>query len=547
MRCSSLSSPITRTIATRKRSGGGARGGLLRAAWYRSLAGSVLAAVPIVLASLPAGAFSGAAPPRNYFPPTANGATPTMYRGLPDAVVQALGQTGVPIGQFGLFVQAVDQPLPLVALNAEEKFVLASTAKVVTTLAALDLLGPSYRWRTEARLLGTLENGRLDGDLLIVGGGDSRLRSEDLSTWFAELQAKGLREITGNIVLDRLAFKLTDRDQALAPRPGLERPHHNWPDALSLNDGLVRLQVQPASGRLAGLSLQPPLADVTLVNEVRMGRGCIAKAEWDQPSGGAVQRQLRVTGNWGAACGQHSKAFALLSESDLTARAVGGLWTQAGGVLHGHVVDRPVAPEAAPGAAKVAAAPKPRLPEQPVVFSTLSSDSLPKLVREINKTSDNMAARALMLSLSAGFPAKPATAASAIERMQHWLRTRGVPAGDIEIDSGSGLSRAERGKPRAMVQLLRQVWHDKNAKLFVDSLPVAGVDGTIAGRMRTGPAIGRAFLKTGSLIDVRSIAGFVRARNGRVYAVAALVNHPDAPAATAVLDALVEWIATLER
>ncbi len=129
-----------------------------------------------------------------------------MFRGLPDQVVQALGNTGVPVGQIGVFVQAVDQPLPLLALNAEDKFVLASTAKVVTTLAALDLLGPTYRWRTEARLLGTLDNGRLDGDLLIVGGGDSRLRSDDLLKWFAELQAKGLREISGNIVLDRLAF-----------------------------------------------------------------------------------------------------------------------------------------------------------------------------------------------------------------------------------------------------------------------------------------------------------------------------------------------------
>ena len=471
-----------------------------------------------------------------------------MYRGLPDQVIRTLGQTGVSIGQIGLFVQAVDQPLPLLALNAEDKFVLASTAKVVTTLAAIDLLGPSYHWRTEARLLGALENGRLDGDLLIVGGGDSRLRSEDLSKWFTELQAKGLREIAGNIVLDRLAFHLTERDQALAPRPGPERPHHNWPDALSLDDGVLRLQVQPAAGRLAGLSLQPPLADVTLVNEVRMGRGCVAKAEWEQAPADAVQRQLRVTGNWGAACGQHSKALALLSDSDLTARAVGGLWAQAGGLLAGHVIDRvaaealPVRPGRSPAGTKA-----PRAAEPPTLFSTLSSDSLPQLVREINKTSDNMAARALMLSLSPGFPAKAATAAASIERMQQWLRTRGLPAGDIEIDSGSGLSRAERGKPRAMVQLLRQAWHDKNARLFVDSLPVAGVDGTIAGRMRDGPAVGRAYLKTGSLIDVRSIAGFVRARNGRVYAVAALINHPDAPAGTAVLDALVEWLAALER
>ena len=222
----------------------------------------------------------GQAPPQSYYPATANGETPTMYRGLPDVVVKELGKAGLPLGSFGLFVQAVDQPLPMLALNAEQKFVLASTAKVVTTLAALDLLGPAYRWRTDARLRGELVDGRLDGDLLIVGGGDARLASSDLLKWFSEMQSRGLREISGNIVLDRLAFKLTEQDQSLAPRPGPDRPHHNWPDALSLNDGVLRLQVQPAAGKLANLSLQPPLADVTLVNEVRMGRGCVAKAEW---------------------------------------------------------------------------------------------------------------------------------------------------------------------------------------------------------------------------------------------------------------------------
>ncbi len=501
-----------------------------------------LGAMALLLFSQWAAAHPGPAAPRSYFPPTANGNTPTMYRGLPGPVVEALGQAGLPIGSLGLFVQAVDQPLPLLALHAEEKFVLASTTKVVTTLAALDLLGPAYRWRTEARLMGELAGGRLLGDLLIVGGGDAGLGSEDLLHWFAELQAKGVREISGNIILDRLAFQLTDQDQALVPRPGPDRPHHNWPDALSLNDGVLRLQVEPASGKLAGLSLQPPLAEVTLVNEVRMGRGCVAKAKWEEPVGDDFRRQLRVTGSWGKSCGQHSQAFALMSETDLTARAVGALWTQAGGLLDGHVIERAAIPADSSVVTKLGRGGKARSSEA-AAFATLYSKRLPLIVHEINKTSDNMAARALMLSLAAGFPAKAATPMAALARMEQWLRTRGVLSGDIEVDSGSGLSRAERGKPRAMVQLLRQAWNDRNSRWFVDSLPIAGVDGTIANRLRSGPATGKAFLKTGSLLDVRSIAGFVRARNGRIYAISALINHPDAPSGTAVLDALVVWLA----
>ncbi len=463
-----------------------------------------------------------------------------MHRGLPDPVLAALGATAIPPGAVGLFVQAVDQPLPLLALNAEQRFTLASTAKIVTTLAALDLLGPGYSWRTEARLAGELVEGHLDGDLLIVGGGNARLRSDDLLHWFAQLQARGLRSIGGNIVLDRLAFRIDEKDQTSVPRPGPDRPHHSWPDALSLNDGVLRLTVEPASGRLAGLALQPPVADVTVVNEVQMGRGCVAQPAWSGESGAEGRRLLRVTGQWGRACGHGSLPLALMSDGDLTARSVEALWRLAGGELAGRAIERAVGdpgagmtPSGARGRhAQVVGAP----------FAVHQSERLPQLMRDINKRSDNMAARALMLSLSAGFPRQAASPAAARERVEQWLRTRGIAAGDIEIDSGSGLSRAERGKPRAMVQLLRQAWHDRHARSFVDSLPIAGVDGTFANRLRAGPATGRASLKTGSLLDVRSIAGYVRARNGRVYAVAALVNHADAPAGTAVLDALVEWL-----
>lgn len=493
-----------------------------------ALVALVAVGAALLTGPMPVEARGGPAPPEYYYPPTANGDTATMHRGLPDAVVVALGRLGLPLGSLGLFVQAVDQPLPLLSLNAEQPFMLASTAKVVTTLAAFDLLGPAYRWRTEAHLLGKLQDGRLEGDLLIVGGGNARLSSEDLLQWFRGMRAQGLQEIAGNIVLDRLAFQFSERDQALAPRPDPERPHHNRPDALSLNDGVLRVQLQATPAQGASLSLVPPLDKVTLVNQVSPGRGCTAQAQWASEPGNDGTRQLKVTGMWGPACGQQSLRLALMSDSDLTARAVSALWAQAGGQLTGEVIDRPALPPAAEAY---------RPP-----FSMQLSERLPVLVRDINKHSDNMAARALMLSLSPGFPSKAATSTSAQLRLQQWLRTRGVPAGDIEVDTGSGLSRTERGKPRAMVQLLRQAWHDRNGKLFVDSLPIAGVDGTIANRWQDAPAKGRAFLKTGSLLDVRAIAGYVRGKSGRVYALAAFINHPEAPTSTALLDVLVDWL-----
>jgi serine-type D-Ala-D-Ala carboxypeptidase/endopeptidase (penicillin-binding protein 4) len=127
--------------------------------------------------------------------------------------------------------------------------------------------------------------------------------------------------------------------------------------------------------------------------------------------------------------------------------------------------------------------------------------------------------------------------------VRQWLRGQGLAEGDIEVDTGSGLSHAERGKPRAMVDLLVRAWNGPMAKWLVDSLPVAGVDGTLADRMRDGAATGRAFLKTGTLGDARALAGYVRARSGKIYALAAFVNHRDASNGVPALDALIEWLA----
>ena len=130
------------------------------------------------------------------------------------------------------------------------------------------------------------------------------------------------------------------------------------------------------------------------------------------------------------------------------------------------------------------------------------------------------------------------------ERMRRWLRAQGLDAGDVTVDVGSGQSRAERGKPQALVGLLRTAWRSASLPTLLESLPIAGVDGTLARRMTTGPARGQAHLKTGTLSDTRALAGYVRARSGKVYAAWIIVTDPAAAGATRSLDALVEWIAT---
>lgn len=454
--------------------------------------------------------------------------------GLPAAVAGAIQASGLPARSFGLHAQEVVGERTVFSLNADLPYTMASTAKVVTSLAALDLLGPYYRWRTSAFALGTLADGKLVGDLLIVGGGNAQLTSAALTKWFARMQAQGLREIEGDIVLDRYAFQLKPADHKGTPMQSASEPRHVWPDAMTLDEGMLDVIVQPTRGARAALALRPALSDVRLDNRVVMGDGCNAAPRWQGDRGGRAT--VVVEGSWSAACGTRTVGMVPPPDSGVAARALPALWAAAGGVLRGRVVSASVVPGVSP---------IPRGPDgEPVPpLSFDRSKPLTELVRDINKASDNVGARNLMLSLSPGFPGRPATLAGAQHVMDMWLRDQGLRDGDIEVENGSGLSHSERAKPRALVQLLRKAWRAEQAQAFFDSLPIAGVDGTMKGRLLGSRAAGQAYLKTGTLNDTRALAGYVYAASGKMYAVALMVNSADPAAGRPALDAMVAWLA----
>ena len=453
---------------------------------------------------------------------------------LPAAIASAIKASGLPPKSFGLYAQEVIGERTAFALNADAPYTMASTTKIVTSLAALDLLGPYYRWRTSAFVLGTLSEGKLVGDLLIVGGGNAQLTSVDLAKWFKRMHDQGLREIEGDIVLDRYAFQLTPADHKGTPMQSAAEPRHVWPDAMTLDEGQLDVRVQPARGRRAMVSLTPALSDVRLDNRVAMGGGCDAAPSWRNDRDGRAT--VLVQGSWSAACGSRTVSFVPPPDSGIAARALPAMWAAAGGVLRGRVVSAQVVPGVGPiplGADGE--------PVKPLSFDR--SKPLTELVRDINKVSDNVGARNLMLSLSPGFPARPATLAGAQRTVDLWLRDQGLSDGDIEVENGSGLSHSERAKPRAMVQLLRKAWRAEQAQAFFDSLPIAGVDGTMKGRLIGSKAAGQAYLKTGTLNDTRALAGYVHGMSGKMYAVALMVNSADPAAGRPALDAMVAWLA----
>ena len=464
---------------------------------------------------------------------------------LPAAVAALLRNSGLPLRSFGIEVRPVDagEAAPWLSLNAEEPFLMASTTKLVTSLAALDLLGREHAWRTTAHASVAPGQGRLAGDLVIVGG-DVGLTAAGLRRWFAQMRAEGLDEIAGNIVLRHVAL-LHEADPAQAAATASEMRTDGPIDARDYHVGKLLVSVGPAVGERAVVRLLPRPANVVVVNDVLMDAGeaaCNAWARWKtvaETAAGGPPLQLWVRGRWGAGCAAEDIAWVsppagvrmapelggARVEPVAAPRLVAALWREAGGRLRGNVVESREPGDGGRGR-----------------WSTEFETPLVEVMREMNKTSNNAAAHGLLLALGEGAGGSGLRSAQA--RMASWLRAQGLGEGDIRVDEGSGRSRAERARPRALVALLRGAWRGAAAQAFVDSLPIAGVDGTLAHRMTHGAASGQAFLKTGTLSDTRALAGYVRARSGKVYAVSALLNHPEAARGTPALDALIEWIAS---
>ena len=164
-------------------------------------------------------------------------------------------------------------------------------------------------------------------------------------------------------------------------------------------------------------------------------------------------------------------------------------------------------------------------------------------MRAINKDSNNLMARNLLLSIAPGFSPTTSTLQLARQRLGLWFKKLGLAPDATTIDNGSGLAHSERGSVLTVVQLLQAAWNDpKVQKTFLASLPVAGADGTLAGRFKGSPAQRNAFLKTGTLTGVRSLAGYVRGKSGQMIAVAIIVNSEHASAAVPALDKFIEWV-----
>lgn len=451
---------------------------------------------------------------------------------LPVSLQEALTKAQLPQESVAIVVQALNGEPPLISHNASKAMNPASVMKLVTTYAAIEALTPAYRWKTEVYKNGPVNHGVLEGDLFIKGYGDPALNSAELWRLVQQIQQQGIKHIKGNLVLDASVFT-----PEVSQRPILDeepwRAYNVNPYALLVNGGHTsfRFGVSKQGAKpVANVTQEYELPQVKVVNALQVTKGpCgdwrsglryVVTQNQAQNHEGAT---VTFSGALPEQCDERYLELSVLSHQQYVVNSFKQLWKQSGGRWDG---------QALPGV----------VPATATLFTTWWSAPLDIVIRDINKWSNNVMARQLMLSIGMEAGSLAVDERNSALAVKEVLRKRGLSFPELVLENGSGLSRNERISAEHLAQLLVTAYQRPGMPVLMASLPILGLDGTIKKRLPEAPDQGMAYLKTGSLEGVSSIAGYVQDVQGKRYVLVMLVNHDYASATRSIQDGLIKAV-----
>lgn len=444
---------------------------------------------------------------------------------LPPEVSRAWSKTGLPNSSLSMVIEEVGGAR-LAAMGAGDLKNPASVMKLLTTWTALSELGPEYVWRTAFLMdkeAGVNDNGVLSGSLYLRPSGDPLFLLQDLWRLMRELRLRGITQIS-DIVIDRSKFG------DIAINPGDfdgkgDRPYNASPDVFMVGFGAVRLVFTPELDKQRWRAfVDPPIAGVDIDSNVRFRPGpCRAGPQVSSETVTTGDRvRFRISGEATGACGEFDLFRLAFSQPDFAARALESMWAELGGKMTGMVKDGAIPSTAVPVAAH-------------------QSPPLAEVIRMINKSSNNVMTRVLLLTVAAELGQRPATVEGGVQRVLQTLKSQGVSTDGVVIENGSGLARSSRVSANQMAQMLQVAWRSPAMPEFVSSMAILGIDGTLRRRLR-GDARGYAHMKTGALRDSRAIAGYVLSQSGKRYVFVSLVNDPQAFKARDFENQVIDWL-----
>ncbi|BBP02204.1 D-alanyl-D-alanine carboxypeptidase/D-alanyl-D-alanine endopeptidase [Sulfuriferula nivalis] len=443
--------------------------------------------------------------------------SPSHAAPLSHAVLNALNAAHIPEQNTGIIIWDSMSPAPSIMINPNRAFNPASTMKLLTSYAALNLLGPAYTWKTDIYYDGNLHDGTLNGNLYLKGFGDPDLTVERYWMLLHQLRLSGIQHINGDLVIDQRYFQLSPRPQ-FDDHPN--RAYNAEPAALMVNFNSSEIKLTPNTTNVT-VQAEPLPSDTHIFNHITLNNETCGEwrdaihTEWQ-----ADTHQLSLNGNYARDCGEKSFALNLGNASTLAAGLFQQLWQAEGGTITGtwRVANTPDSAQ--------------------LVFS-YSSPPLAQIIYDINKYSNNIMARSVFLSLSSP---PSANIASASDNVKNWLKLSQLDFPELILENGAGLSRLERISPYHMAQLLYAAYHSPYYPELANSLPIVAMDGTMKKRLKDTLVAGRAHIKTGTLDGVKTMAGYVHATNGHTYIVVFFINDEHAQAGGLAQDTLLQEV-----
>lgn len=444
-------------------------------------------------------------------------------QGLPPEVTAELTRASIKSEAIAVWVAEAEQPTRIrLDHRGNAPMNPASVMKLVTTYAALDILGPTFQWQTKIYLNGAIRDRTLKGNLIIVGQGDPSLVTERLWLLLKKVRDMGVDNVSGDITIDNSAFADVAKDPSQFDGEHF-RPYNTSPEAFLVNFKSLVLTFLPMPDGTARVLPNPILSGVVLPHTVPLSYGpCFdyrakLKADFSNPN------VLRLNGTFPLSCGERTWSIAYPEPRTFSQRAVLGMWESLGGSLSGKVLIQPFKPT--PGLGSF----------------TYNSPPLPEVIRNINKFSNNVMAQQLFLTLPHHLNRTPSTVTfnQAQKTINEWWSNRISPHGQPRVDNGSGLSRDARISAKALGEMLGVAYHSPHMSELMSSLPILGIDGTL--KKFSPHSKGSAHLKSGSLRGVQALAGYVTAKSGRRYIFVAIVNDERAAQGQMTLNALLSW------
>lgn len=445
---------------------------------------------------------------------------------LPVSVQSALNARNLPHASLSVSVIDVNSGKSVLQWRSDEARNPASTIKLVTTLVALDVLGPTYHWRTDVFARGEIENGRLDGDLLIKGYGDPFLVTERVWQLVQKIRHAGIREFNGDLLLDDSWFDVGEYDPAAFDRQPL-RAYNVAPNALMMNFKVVRYWFEPDhEAGAVNVRLDPPLRNLQVQNRLRLAaHSCRGFQRGITISSNEAVDEITLSGKFPSGCRRYAMDRTALSHNEFVYGLFSTLWRDSGGIFDGGFRNTVIEED-----------------EEPIL--SFASLPLTEVIARVNKHSNNVMARQLLYTLGAEVNGAPGTEDSGKAAIAKWLDDNKLASTRIAIDNGAGLSRTTRTSTGDMSRMLQFAWQQPYMPEFLSSMALSGLDGTLRRRFNDATLLGKAHMKTGSLDHVTAIAGYLQARSGRRFAIVAMQNYEDIHRGPGeeVQEALLRWV-----